>query len=164
MNALAYDTSEERDRRWKRTRDFMENNGLEALIVFGSLPLDGEPLDRYLSNWVPGCTVIFPLKQEPTLLVPMVPQIFGLRADKPAEEFPWIQDMSLILLCLNLYSHILVNPPQINISGFNLKIISIFLRGSLSLKRTNSLDLISPLSTVTNNKFSVHSNLEATLS
>lgn len=82
---------EERERRWQRVRGFMKNKGLNGLVVMGSR--HGEPLDRYLSNWVPGCIVIFPLKSKPTLLVPMIPEMFALRPETPENERPWIKDI-----------------------------------------------------------------------
>jgi Xaa-Pro aminopeptidase len=83
--------SGERERRWQRVRDFMKKKGLDCLVVVGSR--SGEPLDRYFSNWVPGCIVIFPLKGEPTLLVPMIPEMLALRPDTPENEWPWIKDL-----------------------------------------------------------------------
>ncbi len=81
----------ERDRRWKRVREFLQERELDALLVVGTR--HGEPLDRYLSNWIPGCTVVFPSEGEPTLLVPMAPALFALRPDTPEEARPWIQDV-----------------------------------------------------------------------
>jgi Xaa-Pro aminopeptidase len=82
---------EERERRWQRVRRFMKNKGLHGLVVMGSRY--GEPLDRYLSNWVPGCIVIFPVESEPTLLVPMIPEMFALRPETPENERPWMKDI-----------------------------------------------------------------------
>jgi Xaa-Pro aminopeptidase len=85
--------SKEREHRWQRVRGFLKNRGLDGLVVVGALPIAGEPLDRYLSNWIPGSIVIFPLKGEPTLLVSMVPEVLALGPDTPSEEFPWIRDI-----------------------------------------------------------------------
>ena len=93
MTPLVDNQYDEQNRRWQRVRDFMRERDLDALVVAGSLPFYGEALDRYLTNWVPGCIVIFPLKENPTLLVPMVTQILSLTPDTPAEEFPWIDDI-----------------------------------------------------------------------
>jgi len=84
--------SKERDRRWQRVREFMKKRGLDALVVAGSR-FHGEPLDRYLTEWIPGNLVIFPLEGEPTLLVSMIPEMLGLRPDTPEEERPWIKDI-----------------------------------------------------------------------
>lgn len=84
-------SARERERRWQKVKAFMGRKGLDCLIVAGSRHV--EPLDRYLSNWVPGCIVIFPLKGEATLLVPMIPEMMVLRPDMPEEEKPWIQDL-----------------------------------------------------------------------
>jgi len=84
--------SKERDRRWQRVREFMGKRGLDALVVAGSR-FHGEPLDRYLSDWIPGNFVIFPLEGEPTLLVSMIPEMLSLRPSTPEEEWPWIKDV-----------------------------------------------------------------------
>jgi len=89
----AQNHSGEKDRRWRRVRQFMSDKGFDCLVVAGSLPLMGEPLDRYLSTWVPGAVFIFPLKGEPTLLAQMGPQVLSLSPDTPQEEFPWIKDI-----------------------------------------------------------------------
>lgn len=81
----------ERDRRWRKTRELMQARGLEALVVIGTR--HSEPLDRYLSNWVPGNTVVFPSEGEPTLLSSMAPEMFALGPDTPEEERPWIEDI-----------------------------------------------------------------------
>lgn len=83
--------SSERDRRWQLTRNFMKERDLDALVVVGSR--HAEPVDRYLSNWVPGCTVVFPLEGDPTLLVAMAPDMLNLRPDSPEEDCPWIEDV-----------------------------------------------------------------------
>jgi Xaa-Pro dipeptidase len=86
---------EERDRRWNRAREFLEKNQLDVLVLTKSPSVVGEPLDQYLSNWIPGNVVIFPLKGEPTLLVNMIPEIMALRPDTPEGERPWMQDVRL---------------------------------------------------------------------
>jgi Xaa-Pro aminopeptidase len=91
MPDLEANLSGEREQRWQRVQKFMENKGLDGLVVVGSR--SGEPLDRYLSNWIPGCIVIFPLKSQPTLLVPMIPEMLALRPETPEIERPWIKDI-----------------------------------------------------------------------
>ncbi|MDP2643810.1 MAG: M24 family metallopeptidase [Desulfobacterales bacterium] len=81
----------ERDLRWQRTRKFLQDRQLDALLVIGSR--HSEPLDRYLSNWIPGNTVIFPQETEPTLLVAMVPEVLAIGPDTPEEVRPWIRDI-----------------------------------------------------------------------
>jgi len=82
---------EEKERRWKIIHEFLKNRKLDALIVIGSRYR--EPLDRYLTNWIPGCTVIFPFEGEPVLLVPMIPEMLTLTSETPENERPWIKDI-----------------------------------------------------------------------
>ena len=91
MSDAEYSQSEERERRWQRVRRFLERKGLSALVVMGSR--HGEPLDAYLSHWVPGCIVIFPLEGEATLLAPMIPEMLALTPETPDKERPWIHDL-----------------------------------------------------------------------
>ena len=91
MPDLEVNQSGEREQRWQRVQKFMKNKGLNSLVVVGSRY--GEPLDRYLSNWIPGCIAIFPLEGEPTLLVPMIPEMLALRPETPENERPWIKDI-----------------------------------------------------------------------
>ncbi|HUL31548.1 MAG TPA: M24 family metallopeptidase [Thermodesulfobacteriota bacterium] len=91
MSELEGDQSGEREQRWQRVRKFMKEKELDVLVVVGSR--SGEPLDRYLSNWVPGCIAIFPVRGEPALLVPMIPEMLALRPETPSNERPWIKDI-----------------------------------------------------------------------
>lgn len=84
-------TKKEKERRWQRVREFIQKTGFDALVVMGYRY--GEPLDRYLSNWVPGSIVIFSLKSPPTLLSRMIPEILALRLDTPENDRPWIEDI-----------------------------------------------------------------------
>ncbi|TDD25557.1 M24 family peptidase [Nonomuraea diastatica] len=63
----------ERDRRWDLARAFMENEGLDALLVFGEHE-DAGPAqvayDTWFTNGRPGTTVIFPRTGEPLSLLP----------------------------------------------------------------------------------------------
>jgi len=81
----------ERERRWQKVREFLKERDLDALLVIGSRY--SEPLDLYLSNWISGNTVVFPLDDEPVLLVASVPEILALTPDTPEEVRPWIQDI-----------------------------------------------------------------------
>src|SRR5574341_541822 len=55
----------ERDRRWDRTRTMMREQGVDCLLVFGS---DREQIDNYLTNDLPGSTVIFPMDGAPAAI------------------------------------------------------------------------------------------------
>jgi Xaa-Pro dipeptidase len=52
----------ERERRWKRTRDLMKEKGLECLVVFGK---GREKFDYYITNEPLEGIIIFPLAGEP---------------------------------------------------------------------------------------------------
>ena len=91
MSSSSDDQQNEKNRRWGRVQKFMQGRGLDGLVVVGSRY--GEPLDAYLSHWIPGCIVIFPLQSEPTILVPMIPDMLALRPETPEDERPWIKDI-----------------------------------------------------------------------
>lgn len=63
----------ERDRRWELARDFMDREGLDALLVFGEHE-DAGPApvsyDTWFTNSRPGTTVIFAKNRDPVSLVP----------------------------------------------------------------------------------------------
>ena len=61
-------STEERDRRWKKVRDAMEERGFECLILWGIFGRHGTLTVnlRYLSNVLTEGFLIFPLKGEPT--------------------------------------------------------------------------------------------------
>lgn len=63
-------TADERDRRWKKIYEAMERRGLECLIVWGTCAFHrslGANL-RYLTNLTEEGYLVFPLKNEPTLI------------------------------------------------------------------------------------------------
>ncbi len=63
-------TLDERDRRWKRIRETMEERALECLIVWGSLGFHrslGANL-KYLSNITTEGYLVFPLESDPTVI------------------------------------------------------------------------------------------------
>lgn len=93
MTSTGDEQVKEREQRWQRVREFLQNKELDALVVAGPSSHTSEPLDRYLSNWIPGCIVVFPLEGNPTLLNPFVPQLLAFSADTPDEELPWIRDI-----------------------------------------------------------------------
>ncbi|MBI2829739.1 MAG: aminopeptidase P family protein [Chloroflexi bacterium] len=80
-------SDKERERRWKLAKDFMQKNGLDALLF-----VNGNG-DHYLSNWVPGCTLLFPLKSDPILLCFHNGYLLRLGPDTPKEMFPWIKEI-----------------------------------------------------------------------
>ena len=111
MAYIKWDNSfseKERDRRWQLMRDYMQDKGLDALLMLGAglgynmVDISEveygnwarlQTFDSYLSGWANRCTVIFPLKGEPVLLG--VPLSTGLlwTQETPKEELPWIEDV-----------------------------------------------------------------------
>ncbi|MBI2830210.1 MAG: aminopeptidase P family protein [Chloroflexi bacterium] len=79
-------SDKEREHRWQKARNFMQQNGLDALLIIGEI-------DDYLSGWMPRNTVIFPLKGEPTLLTSSNNTILAIRPETPKEERPWFKDV-----------------------------------------------------------------------
>jgi Xaa-Pro aminopeptidase len=77
-------TLDERDRRWKKVRDAMEKRGFECLVIWGSYGRFrhfGANL-KYLSNMSAEGYFVFPLKEDPTLVM------FFARPDPTA----WVAD------------------------------------------------------------------------
>jgi Xaa-Pro dipeptidase len=77
-------TLDERDRRWKKVRDAMEKHGLECLVIWGSYGRFrhfGANL-KYLSNISAEGYLVFPLREDPTLVM------FFARPDPTA----WVMD------------------------------------------------------------------------
>jgi len=77
-------TLDERDRRWKKVRDAMEKQGFECLVIWGSYGRFrhfGANL-KYLSNISVEGYLVFPLKEDPTLVM------FFARPDPTA----WVAD------------------------------------------------------------------------
>jgi Xaa-Pro aminopeptidase len=63
----------ERDRRWDRARRLMDDEGLDALLVFGEHEDAGASqvaYDTWFTNDRPGTTVVFPRDGEPVSLLP----------------------------------------------------------------------------------------------
>ncbi|MBI2829965.1 MAG: aminopeptidase P family protein [Chloroflexi bacterium] len=81
-------SDKERERRWKLTKEFMQSNGLDALLLMG-----GDSGPTYLSNWVPGGALIFPLKSDPILLCGHNAYLLRLGPDNPKEMFPWVKEV-----------------------------------------------------------------------
>ncbi|MBI2829964.1 MAG: aminopeptidase P family protein [Chloroflexi bacterium] len=80
-------SAKECDRRWKLAKEFMQSNGLDAMLFVGTT---GE---SYLTNWVPGCTLLFPLKSAPILLCSHNAYLLRLGPDTPKEMFPWVKEV-----------------------------------------------------------------------
>jgi hypothetical protein len=56
-SVLEISSEKERDSCWERVRQFMDDRGLDGLLVFGS---DKLGLDHYLTNDRPGQHILFP--------------------------------------------------------------------------------------------------------
>ncbi|MBI2830037.1 MAG: aminopeptidase P family protein [Chloroflexi bacterium] len=79
-------SEKEKERRWQQAREFMRSRELDALLLLAG--------DDYLSGWVPGNAVIFPLKGEPLLMFSFAPGMASLTPETPKEERPWIKNIS----------------------------------------------------------------------
>ncbi len=96
-----YFSEKERDRRWKLVRDYMRSKGLDCILALGGgvWHVDSgrfvqmQTLDRYLSGWCAGATVVFPLEGEPALLGAPFQTVIKWTKDTPKEELPWIKDV-----------------------------------------------------------------------
>jgi Xaa-Pro dipeptidase len=75
----------ERDRRWKKVRDTMRKQGLDALVIWGFPGGNAAQCAnfRYLANILSDGYLVFPLESEPTIV-----RFFG----KPGELF-WVTDI-----------------------------------------------------------------------
>jgi hypothetical protein len=66
----------ERDRRWNPARGFIDQEGFDAMIVFGEHEDSGPATytyDTWFTNDRPGSTIVFPRSAEPINLVPFAP-------------------------------------------------------------------------------------------
>ncbi|MFC1991995.1 hypothetical protein ACFLVC_04680, partial [Chloroflexota bacterium] len=94
-------SDKERDRRWKLVRNYMQRKGLDCILAMGvgvwhvdsGRFVQLQSLDRYLSGWVTGATVVFPLKGEPVLLGAPFGTVIKWTPETPKEELPWIEDV-----------------------------------------------------------------------
>lgn len=88
-NVPAYSLAE-RDRRWNLTRNLLEKQGLDALIVYGEHD-DAGPAPYTYDNWFtndkPGSTVVFPRTGKPLILM-MLPGVIveHVKAGNRGEE------------------------------------------------------------------------------
>jgi Xaa-Pro dipeptidase len=84
----------ERDRRWKLARDFMDREGLRALIVYGdregAAPAPFAP-DTYFTNDRPGAVVVFPRDAEPVSLVSFPMAVTDHMEAQARHEQVWIR-------------------------------------------------------------------------
>jgi Xaa-Pro aminopeptidase len=104
MSKLSWHNSlshEERDRRWQLVRKYLRSKGADGLLALGGgiwyvdngRFVQHQTLDRYLSGWAAGATVLFPLEGEPVLLGAPFATLIKWTDDSPAEERPWIKDV-----------------------------------------------------------------------
>jgi Xaa-Pro dipeptidase len=83
---------DERERRWKRARELMKQNGLDCLLVYGK---GRERFDSYLTNESFDGIVIFPLVGEPTYLL-WTPNRILIRLESSLKGEPWwVDDLRL---------------------------------------------------------------------
>ncbi len=80
----------ERDRRWKMTRDMMQEKGLDCLVVAGLIARD--QLDGYYTNDYAQGIVVFPLKEEPTYLVGGSTRLTRHMELLKREGYSWMMD------------------------------------------------------------------------
>jgi Xaa-Pro aminopeptidase len=80
----------ERDRRWKRARDFMKQKGVEGLLVFGK---GREHYDSYLTNEYFDGIVVFPLVGEPVYLIWSATRVLIRLEPSLQGETWWVKDL-----------------------------------------------------------------------
>src|SRR4030067_2700868 len=83
----------ERNRRWARTRELMNAEGLSCLVVFGLK--DGEQFDGYLTNDRTGGVTVFPLEGELVQLFWHPQYMVGHLESTLRGEESWVQDVRL---------------------------------------------------------------------
>ncbi len=84
----------ERDRRWQLGRQFMDEHGLRALIIYGdregSFPAPFA-IDTYFTNDRPGAIVVFPRDAEPISLVAFPMAVVDQMQARLRNESVWIR-------------------------------------------------------------------------
>ena len=80
----------ERDRRWKRTRELMKQNGLDGLLVFGK---GREHYDSYLTNEYFDGIVVFPLAGDPVYLIWSATRVLIRMEPSLQDETWWVKDL-----------------------------------------------------------------------
>jgi Xaa-Pro aminopeptidase len=83
----------ERDRRWARTRELMNAEGVKCLVIFGLK--DGEQYDGYLTNDRTGGVTIFPLEGEMVQLFWHPQYMVGHLESTLRGEESWVSDVRL---------------------------------------------------------------------
>jgi Xaa-Pro aminopeptidase len=94
-------SDKERDRRWQLVRDYMRSKGVDGLLALGGgiwyvdngRFVQHQTLDRYLSGWASGATVVFPLEGDPVLLGAPLATLIRWTPDTRTEDLPWIKDV-----------------------------------------------------------------------
>ena len=81
----------ERDRRWKLARDLMDEQGVEALLIFGER--EHVTPDNYLTNDRPGMTVLFPRNGEMTALTWSTQVIASHIEGRLRNDASWVSDL-----------------------------------------------------------------------
>lgn len=81
----------ERDRRWASARNFMKQEGLECLLVFG--PRGSPQLTHYLTNLGADNVLIFPLVGDPVLLVRTISVVTSHMDSALRGEELWVTDL-----------------------------------------------------------------------
>lgn len=84
----------ERNRRWNLACAFMDQEGVDGLIVFGEHEDSGPAtfrLDKWFTNDRPGSTVVFPQTGEPISLVPFTPFLIAHLDAWRKGETMWIR-------------------------------------------------------------------------
>jgi Xaa-Pro aminopeptidase len=80
----------ERDRRWKRTKELMKQKGLDCLLVFGK---GREHYDSYLANEYFDGIVVFPLVGDPVYLIWSATRVLIRLEPSLQQETWWIKDL-----------------------------------------------------------------------
>ena len=90
----------ERDRRWNLARRFMDDMGVDTLLVYGEHEDSGaapSTFDTWFTNDRPGATIIFPRTGEPIVLVPFTPSLIAhLDASRKGDAM-WIPAQNIRL-------------------------------------------------------------------
>src|SRR3712207_2741463 len=81
----------ERDRRWKLARDLMDEQGVDALLIFGER--EHVTPDNYLTNDRPGMTVLFPRNGEMTGLTWSTQVIASHIEGRLRNDASWLADL-----------------------------------------------------------------------
>jgi len=83
----------ERDYRWRRIQRFMDERGLDGLLVFGSDSPLAVGADHYLTNDRPGQHVVFPRHGNPVSMVPSTQFVAQHLISVERGEDTWIEDL-----------------------------------------------------------------------